>query len=477
LTHASFGGGEALLFSMSFARSKTPLYLQLYRRIREGIESGEFAPGEKLPSKRRLAEHLQISQFTVENAYTQLLSEGYIRTAERRGYFVEDAPVAVPRAALDSVPPSLGSGVPAALQDRREPPPPFDLATNAVDTEHFPYSVWSRLVRERIRDDGARILSAIHPQGDLELRTQIARYLREYRGVAARPDQIVVGAGTEYLIGGIAELLPGAVFGYENPGYGQIRRVLAGRGVPAVPIGVDDGGLDVDALGRHSASAVFVTPSNQFPTSAVMSIGRRRQLLEWAANKSGYVIEDDFDSEFRHELKPIPALKSLDSERVIYMNSFGKTLAPSLRIAYLVLPDELLERSRERLSAYSCTVSELEQLTLASFIERGHYERHLAKMKVIYRGRRDVLVSGLAPLGERLEIRGKRSGLHLLLTMPELAETKMVERARAQGVGVYPLTSKYESTPPETHTVLVGYAGMGEADLAEAARRLCAAWG
>lgn len=448
---------------------KEPLYEQLYRYVRENIESGSLKEGEKLPSKRKLSAHLQISQSTVENAYAQLIAEGYIDPVEKKGYFVR------------GVEPMTTSSFTSPSYDETNAQSetlPYDLRTNTVDTEDFPYAIWSRLMRECMRQDPVCLLSPVHPQGDLALRQEIANYLHAFRGMQVSPGQIILGAGTEYLLGLITELLPQAAFAFEDPGYHKIAKLLHSRRMETHPISMDKEGMRVDTLAQTPASVALITPSHHFPLGTVMSYGRRQQLLGWAAQRAGrYLIEDDYDSEFRFVLKPIPALHSLNhGNNVIYMNTFAKTLAPSFRIAYMVLPDDLLARYKECLGFYSCTVSEFEQHTLKAFLQGGYYERHLNRMRTIYKSRRDAFIKGLSPIRDRLTIRGQSAGLHLLLRAEGWTEAQLIEAARTGGVGVYPLSGYYLHSVPETHTVVVGYAGLDVERLKKAAALLVDAW-
>ena len=462
------------MFTLTFdSEIKIPLYEQLYRRIRSGIESGEIIRNEKLPSKRRLAKHLQVSTFTVQNAYAQLLAEGYITSEEKKGYYVCAEPVVTSERKPKPKPSSNAS---AASQAQ---PYIYDLKTNAVDTDHFPYSVWSRLMRESMRENPAILLHTMHPQGNQDLRLEIANHLHCFRDVTIKPEQIILGAGIEYIIGLITELLPTSTFAYENPGYLKIKKILESRRMDTVPVTVDKGGICVDHLAQTSATAVFVTPSNHFPTGAVMGIGRRRQLTEWAEDKEEkYIIEDDFNSEIRFVLKPVPALQSLgSSEKVIYINSFAQTLAPSLRIAYAVLPEKLLLRYQAALNFYSCTVSQFEQFTLKRFLQGGYYERHLGRMKTVYRNRQNAFIEGLSPIKNDISVDGQKAGLHLRIKSSKLSEQELVHAALEKGVRVYPFSGYYATPPPETHTVVVGYAGHPPDSLRLAAELLCAAWG
>jgi len=449
---------------------KKPLYEQLYLFIRAGIEDGQLKTDERLPSKRKLASHLRVGFITVENAYTQLLVEGYIRSQERKGYFVSGGQIKK-NAAKASI--RIESHVPK----KADPSIRFNLKTNAVNTEDFPYATWTRLMRESMREDPKVLLEPIHPQGEYGLRVEIAAYLRDFRGVDAKPEQIILGAGTEYLLGLICELLPGKEIAVENPGYHKIGKILQGRHVNPAYIPMDREGMRVDALREANASVAVVTPSRHFPLGTVMSAQRRYQLLEWAEeSEEYYIIEDDFDSEFRFALRPISSVQNLNPAKVIYLNSFAKTLAPSLRIAYMVLPEELLVRYQTSMMFYSCTVSAFEQHTLKAFLHGGYYERHLNRMRNLYRARRDAFIGGLTDIGKKLSISGQEAGVHLLLRIPTMSEESLVRKAADAGVTVYPLSGYYSGAPEETNTVIAGYAGLKEDDLKKAAALLAAAW-
>lgn len=453
----------------------TPLYEQLYRRIRADIESGVLPAGEKLPSKRSLSAHLKVSVVTVEGAYGQLLAEGYLRSEPKRGFFV---------AALE---PALAPAPPAPLREKTAPPPAdaprYDFATNAVDAARFPFATWAKLMRQVLTKEDSGLLSAIHPQGVPALRAAIVDYLREFRGIDAQPDQVVVGAGSEYLTGILFQLL-GREGGYavENPGYRKFGRILSRQGALICPIPLDEQGLRVDALTWSGARVVHVTPSHHFPLGTVMPVTRRRELLAWAsAGEERYIIEDDYDSEFRFSGRPIPALQSLDTgERVVYLNTFAKSLAPSLRIGYMVLPPHLAERYRREFLLYSSTVPSFEQYTLARFLEGGHFERHIARMRVEYRDRKAALTACVKELGFPAKLSGADAGLHMLLTLENgMGEGELVERAAAEGVAVYPLSAYWLTPPPEElpPTLIMGYARLEAEDIRQAFRRLKAAWG
>jgi len=453
-----------------------PLYEQIYRHIRREIEGGTLRPGERLPSKRALAAHLKVGVITVENAYEQLLAEGYVYTQAKRGFFVQSQETERP---LSPAAPSA----PALPAPAEVSPLPYDFSTNAVDTEHFPFSTWARLMREVLSEEDSALLSSPHPQGVPALRAAIVRYLHDFRGIDVHPDQIMVGAGAEYLTTLLFQLLGrGGGWAVEDPGYRKVQRILSHTGALVCPIPLDREGLRTDALRWSGARVVHVTPSHHFPLGTVMSMPRREALLRWAGEQPDrYIIEDDYDSEFRFDGRPVPALQSLDkNERVIYLNTFAKSLAPSLRIGYMVLPPHLIQRYREEFRLYSSTVPSFEQYTLARFLERGHFERHIRRMRTIYCQRRDALLAaaegaGLLAWGS---FSGMEAGLHLLFRVSSpVPEGALVEAAAEAGVGVSPL-SAYSITPPDTPgpVLVLGYGRLDPADMVPAMERLAAAW-
>ncbi len=457
--------------------SGRPLYEQLYRFIRTEIESGRLRPGEKMPSKRRLAMHLKISPVTVESAYGQLTAEGYLRAEPRRGYYVQLMEDPLPPAA-----PAPTNLIPPAPAPR--PRYAYEFKTRTVDTELFPFATWAKLAREVLAGNREELLNVTHPQGSPALRAQIAKYLYHFRGIRADAEQIVVGAGSEYLLGLLVQLTGQTrVYAVENPGYHKVDRILHRNGVKTVPVPVDEDGLSADALRRTDADIVHITPSHQFPTGVVMPVRRRAALLNWANEKAGrYILEDDYDSEFRFSGHPIPALQGLDQAgKVVYLNAFTKSLAPSLRIGYMVLPPALLERYRREFLFYSCTVPNFEQYTLSRFMASGGFERHLNRMRAAYRERRDLLAAAISggPLSGRVELVGQDAGLHLLMRVHNgMDESRLVAAAKACGVRVYGL-SEYCSPPvPDLppSTVVIGYSNLRPADIPAAVRLLEQAW-
>ena len=382
----------------------------LYACIREDILSGRLSAGEKLPSKRALAEHLQVSKTTVENAYYQLTAEGYVCSAAKRGYFVEQVERRLPRSA--PVPVQKAEILPPALTD---------LSRGSAVPGLFPFSVWAKLGRRVLSDRQEALLEPVPFQGTGALRLAIARYLGE-RGLSIDPENMVIGAGSEYLYGLLVRFFgPELRYGVEDPGFPKIRKIYRANSAQCVPIPLDGKGVRMSSLEEAAVRVLHITPSHSYPSGQVTPLQRRQELLAWAEEGPGrYIIEDDYDCEFRFEGRPIPPLLSIDGgHRVIYLNTFSRSLAPSMRISYMVLPPELMAAFREKLGFFSCPVGGLEQYILASLIQEGYFQRHIARTRKICRRQRDDFLSLLAqfPVGKALLAEEKDAGLHFLLRM------------------------------------------------------------
>lgn len=463
-----------LIFDMS---SKIPLYEQLYQFIRQEIENGNLNSNEKVPSKRKLAAHLKISPITVETAYAQLVAEGYLRAEAKRGYFVQ---------ILESGVQNTARIVPQAVcqQNEAQTEYRYDFKTNVVDTDYFPFSTWAKLTREVLSEESNELLKTTHPQGSYLLRQEIATYLYRFRGVQATAEQIVIGAGSEYLMGLVIQLLGRTnIYGVEDPGYYKIHKIFQSNDALTIPISLDEQGLNANSLQESKANIVHITPSHQFPLGIVMPVSRRIALLNWVNQCSNrYIIEGDYDSEFRFSGRPIPALQGLDhSGKVIYINTFAKSLAPSLRISYMVLPQQLLKVYQKSFLFYSCTVPSFEQYTLCKFMHRGHFERHISRMRNIYKARRDELITAVSRsvLNDKIQIIGHNAGLHLLMHVNNgMNEMQLVESAKARDVRVYGL-SEYYAFPGKgcpRSTVVIGYSGFQSSEIDEAIERITKAW-
>lgn len=436
---------------------KTPLYEQLYRALKEDVLSGALSGGEKLPSKRALAEHLNVSRITVENAYNQLLTEGYLFSKPRSGYFVERldaAPQPLPAAPLPSLP--------------QEPPAPPSPSAG-----QFPFSVWAKLMRGVLLDQHDLLLQSPPNTGLPVLRRAIAGLLRRSRGMEVPPERIVIGAGAEYLYNILIQLLGRDLrYGLENPGHQKIRRVYEANGVVLCPVSLDESGVNLRALTASGADVLHISPGHQFPTGIVTPIGRRRQLMAWLGScPNRWIIEDDYDSEFRFSGRTLPTMYSMDTiGRVIYLNTFSKTITPALRISYMILPEDLMARYRQRLGFYSCTVPSMEQLTLARFLDEGYFEKHVSRMKRHYRLLRTEFLKLLrqSPCASRMAVQGDEAGLHFLLRLdtglPDQALEEALAAAGVRAAGLF----RYESGAPVPESrgrVVIQYSDLPAADL------------
>ena len=439
--------------------AKLPLYEALYRNIRDDILSGVLHAGERLPSKRALAEHLNVSKVTVENAYAQLIAEGFVRTVPKSGCFVEK---------VERIERKLSASMPTASIAA---PKTWlaDYTRSSTTPECFPFSTWAKLMRRVILDSSTALLDETPFNGAPELRNAIAGYLYRFRALHVSPEQIIIGAGSEYLYQLLIQLVGREKrWAVEDPGYRKVSRILHANGVALSAISLDGEGIRIDALQSAHADIVHLSPTHHFPTGIVTPMRRRQQLLQWACEGEGRIIlEDDYDSEFRFGTRPIPTLQSLDgAHRVVYINTFSKTMAPSLRISYMVLPQPLMERYRAELSFYACTVPVFEQLTLARFIDEGYFEKHLNRAGKYYKGIREELLRAFASssAAPRLRVSAGDSGLHFLIHVrTDKTEEQLSQALAREGVAVNFLSRYYEDSAAHANerTLVINYAGVG----------------
>ena len=454
-----------------------PLYEQIYDYIKQEIQQGKIQSGERLPSTRALSRHLEVSRSTIELAYEQLLSEGYVETQPYRGFFVSQ---------IDGLYRLEHQEEKQEIKVEKEKDQyRYDFSPNGVDLNSFPYNIWRKLSRECLQDDHSELFRLGNPQGEEGLRNAICSYLHQARGVNCRLEQIIVGAGNDYLL-----MLLTAILGnerkvaLENPTYTQAYRLFDRFSYQVCTVDMDEKGMRVDRLQESGAQIAFVMPSHQFPLGIVMPISRRMEILRWAEEEEGrYIIEDDYDSEFRYKGKPIPALQGYDrSGKVIYMGTFSKSIAPAIRMSYMVLPEKVLERYKTNCGFLSSTVSRVDQMILQKFIEEGYYERHLNKSRAIYKGRHDMMLNRLRTMSESVTILGENAGLHLLLRFTgKCSETELIQKAKSQGVKVYGLSEYCVGTQRKMQnkrnaTILLGYANMKEEEIIEAIESLKKAW-
>lgn len=493
-----------MFFYDTESRGDLAIYEYLYRCIRHDIAHGKVEPGQKLPSKRTLAKQLGVSLITIEAAYDQLVAEGYIRSRERCGYYACDlapaAKIEEPRSArhraeaakatatnggrenhaanpngpqpvsqdgerpksstdyrptidpaaapsdADFVPTIDGSAAPCPQNTPSDAPLLADFTHSTLATTMLPYSAWAKAVRRTLSDESAASLAeAASAAGSPELRSAIADHLRQYRGMDVSPDQVIIGAGSQTLYQLLVQLLGRTRrYAVEDPGYPLLTRMYEQQDAQVAHIGLDDSGIDIDALEASDASVAHIMPSHQFPTGIVTTAARRRELLNWARKGDRYLIEDDYDSEFRMAGRPIPSLFGIDAaERVLYLNSFAKSLGAAFRMAYLVLPPQLAQRFRKQLGFYANTVSPLDQLALARFIEQGHYDRHVNRLRTHARKTQDTLVNALhEAFGDCITFAGLNDGLHFIMQLEsERDERELATAAEAAGIRIAPLSS------------------------------------
>lgn len=456
--------------------SKKHLYEQIYEYVKQEIKEGKLQAGERLPSSRALAEHLQVSRSTVDLAYEQLVSEGYVESRPYRGFFICKME-GISCLQEKEKPAKEGLG-----QKEEESSWEYDFSPNGVEIDDFLFRVWRKITKNTLTDDKKEMFDLGNPQGDEGLRASIERYLHASRGVNCAKEQIIIGAGNDYLL-----LLLEKILGekrrvaIENPTYKQAFQMFSSFSYEVKTVPMDESGMMVEALEESQADLAYCMPSHQFPTGTVMPIGRRMELLKWAAKKAGrYLIEDDYDSEFRYKGKPIPSLQASDTGgNVIYMGTFSKAIAPAIRVSYMVLPPVLYEKYKNNCRFFSSTVSRLDQEVLHEFIREGYFERHLNRMRKLYKSRHDALLAALKGLGPEFTVSGENAGLHLLLTCHDGRSEKMlIAAAKKAGVRVYGLSDACIGELPETWkpTLLLGYAKLTERELEEGAERLKRVW-
>lgn len=424
------------------------LYMQIYEYFKNEIINGTYKANTKLPSKRNLAKEYNISLNTVDNAYSKLLEEGFIYSKERQGFFVSDVGELY---VLDSKPIHI---------TKEEENIEYDFSYSGV-SEEFPYKIFKKISSNIF--DNKDILEKVDYQGYLPLRTQISEYLDKSRGFKADPSQIVISSGSEYLFQIIFKLISGK-FGIEDPGYNMLSNIMDTNDINYEFIPVDENGMDLTKLKKSKSDFCVITPAHQFPTGVIMNMQRRVELLNM--KKIKYVIEDDYDSEFKYSKRPVPALKSIDvNDKVIYIGSFSKSISPSFRVSFMVLPFNLVEKYNKIFKFFICPVSIMVQKMLTTFIETGEFEKHLNRMRKIYSKKRQLLIDMLSERKD-ITIRGADAGLHIVLEYPKnYSEEYIVKKAKEKKIKVYGLGSY--GTKREIPSILLGFATLSEEKLKE----------
>lgn len=472
--------------------SSLPLHQQLYQELRQAILNGRLSPGVRIPSTRSLAKSLGVSRTTVTQSYEQLLSEGYLTTFLGSGTFVcaqlpDDLLHSIPIESSEIIqrsPVKLNryGQVLSETEDVpriTEPDTQINFRYGRPAIDQFPLKLWRRLLSRYFYKDLSWLDYSTEPLGYKPLREAIADYLSRSRAVKCDANQILIVNGTQQALDLIVRLLiePGDIIALEDPGYMSARVIFQTQGAELLPITVDDSGLMVKELINFTHKPirlVYVTPSHQFPTGAILSLPRRLELLAWAQQTGGLIIEDDYDSEYRYGDRPIPALQGLDcSDSVLYVGTFSKVLFPGLRIGYLVLPKNLVALFGRAKWLSDRHLPILEQQVLADFIAEGHLERHIRKMRTIYERRCQVLVQALnLHFGEKVTILGEKAGIHLMVKLhSHFSDEEIIQRAAKMGVGIMSATPQYLQ-PQSTGEFIFGYGELTEPQLAEGIRRL-----
>lgn len=444
------------------------LYQNLYECLKQDILTGRIEAGSRIPSKREMAESHGISVRTVMNAYDQLLAEGYLISREKRGYFV--AKIYEKSVRMRKVLPQKGEDGENLL---------VNFSSNHLIYERFPFSMWKKVMREVLTEYETELIERADCCGVMRLREAVASYLGRARGMEVSAENIIIGSGVESLYGRLFKILPqDAIYAAETPGYRKIPWIYEDLNLNWCSVGMDEEGISMEELRKSGASVIHVSPEHHYPLGIAMTEKRKQELLEWESEyPDRYILEDDYDCEFRYQSQMNSILKSMDRHhRVIYMNTFGKTLAPGVRISYMVLPEKLMERCRESANKFANPVSSCEQYTMAKFLNDGYFERHLRRMKMYCKESGQQLMR-LLRASKKLpvvEITGGESGTHLLVKLDtDLTDMQIRWAARQRGIGVSCL-SQYCSFPEERYakTLVMTYSNVDLDVLEEAVRRL-----
>ncbi len=451
------------MITYDFEEAGEPLYIFLYKSIKKDILSGKLRPHEKLPSKRTFARNNGISTITIQNAYDQLISEGYIYTVPKKGYYVSSLDKMVHQ--------DLKAKVNYNIRIPSDEDYEFDLSSNRINPDNFPFSIWNRLSREIMNDRKEDLMKISPTAGVRELREAIASHLKSFRGMLVDPDQIMIGSGTEYFYGLIVQLLGrDKVYVIENPGYRKLEKIYRKQDIESRFASLDEKGVTVDELEKSGAEVAHICPNHHFPTGITMPASRRYEILSWANSDEGrYIIEDDYDSEFRITGKPIPPLFSIDAcEKVIYINTFSKTLSPTIRVSYMVLPVHLANLFYRTMSFYACTVSNFEQYTLYKFISDGYLEKHINRMRLYYlRKRKRIMdIISMSGLSDRCSMIENDSGLHFLIKIDTGRKDSSIKRKlKEHGIKLNALSEYYFTGEGEQHFFIVNYSNLDEEKL------------
>lgn len=472
--------------------SATPIYIQIYEQLKEKIISGEILEGDKLTSTRRLSSELNVSRNTVENAYMQLSSEGYVSSKAGSGFVAENLDnsiisklkrenITVAKNIILDVNYSFNDNNSYNCDDGYNYK--YNFEYGKLSAQDFPLRIWKRISNKCLSTISAEdMVSYSSSKGELELQIEIMNHLRKSRGVSCNREQIIVSSGMEYCLSLLCQLIRDDFhnIALEDPGYIGAKDIFINNGYNVTPISLEEDGINLDELENSSAKIVYVTPSHQFPTGTVMPIAKRLKLLDWAIRNNGIIIEDDYDSELRYNSKPIPSIQSIDSKGVVvYVGTFSKAFSPSLRLNYMVLPETWLEKYHKRFKMYQVSVPLIQQKIIQQFMHLGHFDRHLRKINLINKRKHYILVHAIQEfMGDNVIIHGRNAGLHILLEFNNgLTEKELILRAKNHRIKVYPVSMFWmrEDNYPN-NMILLGFGGMPECDIVQGIKMLKEAW-
>lgn len=461
---------------------EVPLYIQVYRQFRDKILKGELKRGERVPSTRKLCRDLNISRNTVELAYHQLHSEGYLVSKPRSGYFVADLDFSMLEVeAFKSHESDIATSQLSSQVTGQENSIIYDFRYGKLSTDKLPIRQWQSLTNKCLRMYKDHLSYYGPTFGENGLREEIQKYLKYYRGVECTIDQIFIGAGVHYCLGMLCQLLRrrGKIVAMEDPGYHITRSTFVNHGFVVEPISLDESGIEVEKLREIDAEAVYVTPSHQYPLGIIMPIARRIELVEWANENNSLIIEDDYSCHLRYNIKPVQSLQSISNEKVIYIGSFSKFLIPTLRVAYMVIPKHMLNEFQDMFEGYPSSVSFQIQKTLELFMKDGHWESYLSKNRKLQKKKHDLLVDSLRnKFGELITIHGMNAGLHILIQVNNgVCETELIQKAYDYGVKVYPSKKFWQNQEMKNSAVVLGFGGIDIESIVPAVELLGKAWG
>lgn len=463
-------------------KSKTPYYLQIYYQLQSDILNRKLKSGDILKGSRMLSKEIGVGRNTVDNAYAQLAAEGYIESKLGVGFVVQKInKVNFSTSNTESLP-----NLKYESEKFSEENIIYNLSYGDFTVDLFPAIQWKKYMSEALTEKNiSNVNKCIDGKGDIHLRKQLVSYLGKSRGVCCTEDQIVITSGLQHSLDIICKLVCppiGGTIGFEEPGYDGAKVVFENNNLNIEAIDVDDKGLEVSKLIKYENSylnAIYITPSHQFPTGATMPINRRYELLNWSRKNNTYILEDDYDSEFGYHTNPIPSLQSIDKDnRVIYLGTFSKTLSPSIRIAYFVIPKQLLNTYNQTYGRYNNSVSWIDQYILSKFIESGFYERHVRKFRLKFKKRYDLFIKELTNMNDDIKIHQNGTGLYFILEFPEKYNQKwLIRKARDEQIQVYPTIQFWQNKEHcPKNTLFIAFSQIDIFDIPDCISRLKKAW-